>query len=269
MSVDLNDPVPQDCLGVWQRVSLEARGKPADTSTRAYWIQTSALFADMRVPVARPDFSGKTTLVECSDQDLLWLARQQGIAGMTMAGGDFLHRRRQVDYQPSRGRDNTHRIHFEDGLLVEENLPGTVQEKWQRLAGPEAGVVTLRLLEEASVTTRKGYLLVMDDYFLFVRDRTEFTRQASSLEDLFEAQDLEHDEQARLLDCEFSFGRRKGGEQAWEIQLSTLPYREGRALFAPEQFEAFRQGGSALVQRGMGRSGPLTRRWSIHEWTEP
>lgn len=269
--MDLNDPVPQSYLGVWQRVSLEARGKPVDTTTEAYWIQTAELFADMRVPGGRPDFSGKTSLAECSDLELLWFSRQQGFAGMAMAGGDLLHRRRQVDYQPSRGRDNTHRMRFEDELLVEENLTGTVREKWRCLTGPEHGVISLRLLEEAGpggrISTRKGYLLVMDDYFLFVRDRIEFTRQAASLEDLFEAQDLGHDEQASLLDCEFSFGRRQGGAQPWEIQLSTLPYREGKILFAAGQFEAFRQGGEALIQRGMGRNGPVTRRWSVHEWT--
>ena len=270
--MELNDPVQESYIGVWQRLSLETRGKPSDTTTRAYWIQTSTLFADLRIPPDRPDFCGKTSLAECGDEELLQLARQQGFAGMTLAGGDLLHRRRQVDYQPSRGRDNTRRMRFEGEVLVEENLPGTVQEKWQRLAGPQGGVIALRLLEESNregrPVARKGYLLVMGDYFLFVRDRTEFTRQAASLEDLFEAQELERDEQIRLLDCEFSFGRRNGGVQAWEIQLSTLPYREGRALFAPGQFATLKGGGNALVQRGMGLNGPVTRRWSIQEWTE-
>lgn len=270
--MELDDPVAESYVGVWQRLSLTTRGKPPDTATRAYWIQTSTLFADLRIPPERPDLCGKTSLAECSDKELLQLARQQGFAGMTLAGGDRLHRRRQVDYQPSRGRDNTRRMRFEGEVLVEENLHGTVQERWQRLAGPQGGVISLRLLEEANLegrmVTRKGYLLVMGDYFLFVRDRTEFTRQAASLEDLFEAQELEHDEQIRLLDCEFSFGRRNGGAQAWEIQLSTLPYREGRALFAPGQFDALKGGGSALVQQGRGRHGVITRRWSVQEWTE-
>lgn len=270
--MELNDPVPETYIGVWRRLSLEAKGKVADTVTRAYWIQTSTLFADLRIPPERPDFSGKTSLLECSDSELLQLARQQGFAGMTLAGGGLLHRRRQVDFQPSRGRDNTRRMRFEGEVLVEENLHGTVQEKWQRMAGPEGGVVSLRLLEESSMdgrpVTRKGYLLVMGDYFLFVRDRTEFTRQAASLEDLFEAQDLEREAQIRLLDCEFSFGQRNGGAQAWQIQLSTLPYREGRAMFAAGQFEALKNGGSALVQQGRGRNGVITRRWSIAEWRE-
>jgi hypothetical protein len=192
---------------------------------------------------------------------------------MTLAGGELVHRRRQIDYQPTRGRDNTHRMHFEGELLVDENLQGSVVEKWRRLAGAEGGVITLRLLEEAEadgrIVPRKGYLLVVSDYFLFVRDRPEFTRQAASLEDLFEAQDLEREEMVPFLDCEFSFGRRSGGAQPWIIELSTLPYREGKALFSPGQFEALRAGGNALVQRGRGRNGLITRRWSIHEWTEP
>lgn len=272
MSMDLNDPVPQSYIGVWQRISLETKGKPADTTTQAYWIQTSALFADMRIPAGRPDFSGRATLAEYSEDDLLWLARQQGIAGMTLAGDGLLHRRRQVDFQPTRGKDNIRRMHFEGDLLVDENLYGTVQEKWRRLAGPEGGVITLRLLEEAEtdgrIVPRKGYLLVVSDYFMFVRDRAEFTRHANSLEDLIEAQELGRGEMARLLDCEFCFGRRRGGAQPWEIRLSTLPYREGKVLFAPGQFEVLKQGGNALVQRGRGRNGPITRRWSIQEWTE-
>jgi hypothetical protein len=272
MSVTLNDPVPTDFLGVWQLVSMEARGKPADTTARAYWMQTSALQADLRIPAGRPELSGKTTLAEYSADDMLWLARQQGIAGMTLAGGNLLHRRRQIDYQPTRGRDNTQRMHFQGEMLVEENMHGSVVHKWRRLAGVEGGVITLRLLEEAEadgrIVPRKGYLLVVSDYFLFVRDRPEFTRQAASLEDLFEAQDLERDEMIPFLDCEFSFGRRSGGSQPWAIELSTLPYREGKTLFAPGQFEALRAGGNALVQRGRGRNGLITRRWSIHEWTE-
>ncbi|MDP2962176.1 MAG: hypothetical protein Q8N54_05400 [Sulfurimicrobium sp.] len=269
----LIDPVPERFLGVWQRISMEAKGKPADTTTRVYWIQTSALQADLRIPAGRPDFSGKTALAECSSDDLLWLAQQQGIAGMTLAGGELLHRRRQVDYQPTRGRDNTHRMRFEGELLVEENMHGSVVEKWRRLAGVEGGVITLRLLEEAEadgrIVPRKGYLLVVGDYFLFVRDRPEFTRQSASLEDLFEAQDLERDDMVPFLDCEFSFGRRNGGTQPWIIELSTLPYREGKPLFAPGQFEALHAGGNALVQRGRGRNGLIARRWSIHEWSEP
>lgn len=272
MSYELNEPVPDAYIGVWQRLSQESKGKPSDALTQAYWIQTSTLFADLRIPPQRPDSSGKASLDDFGEKDLLMLARQQGFAGMTLAGGDLLHRRRQVDFQPSRGRDNTRLMHFEGALLVEENLLGTVRENWQRLNGPEDGVIALRLLEEANMEgrmlTRKGYLLVMGDYFIFVRDRTEFTRQAASLEDLFEAQELEREDQIRLLDCEFSFGRRNGDAQAWEIQLSTLPYREGRFLFLPGQFEALKSGGKALVQRGRGRNGVITRRWSIAEWSE-
>lgn len=41
---------------------------------------------DDPVPAGCPDFSGKAALAECSASDLRWLARQQGIAGMTLAG---------------------------------------------------------------------------------------------------------------------------------------------------------------------------------------
>lgn len=277
MTAPLRDPVPDACLGVWRRISLDTLApdgtvRTSDTATRAYWIQTPTLFADMRIPAGRPDMSGTAALSDLGASDLSWLARQQGIAGMTLAGNGLLHRRRQVDFQPTRGRDNTRRVRVEQDRLVEENPHGTVRETWQRLAGAEGDMIALRLQEEAlaggRIVPRKGYLLVVGDYFLFVRDRIGFTRQAASLEDLFEAQELGHDEQAALLDCEFSFGQRQGGVQPWIILLSTLPSREGRALFAPGQFEALRSGGDALTQRGRMQGATVTRRWSIQQWDE-
>ncbi|MDP2828626.1 MAG: hypothetical protein Q8O37_08470 [Sulfuricellaceae bacterium] len=300
----MNGAVPPACFGVWQRRSLEKKGKTADTATLAFWIQTDALQASLCIPAGRPNShtpkgmtvplspnslpegergadslrecpvkaGEKTSLAEYDEAGLLWLARQEGIAGMTLADGDLLHRRRQIDFQPTRGRDNTHRIRFEDDLLIEENLQGSSTETWQRLAGTEGESITLRLLEESVQAgrpiTRKGYLLVVSDHFLFVRDRPCFTRQAASLEDLFEAQDLEAAAMAAYLDCEFSYGRRTGGDLPWQIQHSTLPWREGKALFGTGQFESLRSGGSALIQHGQGRFGPVTRRWSIQEWRE-
>lgn len=264
----MSDSIPPACCGVWQRRSMENKGKAADSTTLAFWIQTDALQASLCIPAGRPDTSGKTSLAEYDEAGLLWLARQEGIAGMTLADGDLLHRRRQIDFQPTRGRDNTRRIRFEDDLLITENLQGSSTETWQRLAGTEGETITLRLLEESVQATRKGYLLVVSDHFIFVRDRPNFTRQAASLEDLFEAQDLEPAEMAAYLDCEFSYGRRTGGDLPWHIQHSTLPWREGKALFGSGQFESLRAGGEALIQHGQGRTGLVTRRWSIQVWRE-
>jgi hypothetical protein len=268
----VNGAVPPECCGVWQRRSLERKGKAADAATLAFWIQTDALQASLCIPAGRPDAHGKTSLAEYDEAGLLWLARQEGIAGMTLADGDLLHRRRQIDFQPTRGRDNTHRIRFEDDLLIAKNLQGSSTETWQRLAGTEGESITLRLLEESvqagKPITRKGYLLAVSDHFLFVRDRPSFTRQAASLEDLFEAQDLEAAAMAAYLDCEFSYGQRTGGDLPWQIQHSTLPWREGKSLFGAGQFESLHAGGSALIQHGQGRFGSVTRRWSIQEWRE-
>lgn len=262
------------CCGVWQRRSLERKGKAADTTTLAFWIQTGALQASLCIPAGRVTEEGKTSLAEYDEAGLLWLARQEGIAGMTLADGDLLHRRRQIDFQPTRGRDNTHRIRIEGDLLIEENRQGSSIETWQRLAGTEGESITLRLQEESLLAgrpiSRKGYLLVVSDHFLLVRDRPNFTRQAASLEDLFEAQDMEPAEMVAYLDCEFSYGRRTGGDRLWHIQHSTLPWREGRALFGEMEFESLKpdSGGESLVQQGRSRHGVMTRRWSVQEWRD-
>jgi hypothetical protein len=53
------------------------------------------------------------------------------------------------------------------------------------------------------------------------------------------------------LDCEFSVGRVRGGSVSWEIQLSTLPWREGHHLDFVEQLSV-RDGGATLVPSAVG-----------------
>lgn len=53
------------------------------------------------------------------------------------------------------------------------------------------------------------------------------------------------------LDCEFSVGRVRGGTVPWEIERSTLPWREGRPLDFVGQM-SIDEAGASLVPREVG-----------------
>jgi hypothetical protein len=73
-------------------------------------------------------------------------------------------------------------------------------------------------------------LLVAGDYFVFVRNRIKDLPRAASLDSLIASTHPSRAQVIEYLDCDFSFGRVRGGSIAWEIQRSTLPWREGHRL---------------------------------------
>ena len=74
---------------------------------------------------------------------------------------------------------------------------------------------------------------------------------APSLEALIEATKATREQIMGYLDCEFSVGRLRGGSVPWEIQQSTLPWREGHHLDFVEQLSVI-DGGAGLVPREVG-----------------
>ncbi|MEO6696680.1 MAG: hypothetical protein ABIN45_01615 [Gammaproteobacteria bacterium] len=259
------NPVPDHYLGVWQRLSLESAAG-VDTATRVYWLQTLVLHADIRVPADRPDFREKHGLQDLTIDELRLLARQQGFAGVTLVEGDTCLWRRHIDYQPPTGGRDIGRMAFDNDRIVEDGLESSYREVWQRLPDSTGETIALRFLEEHSsgglAVPRKGYLVASGDYFIFARDRAAALPRMPSLAALLEEPNLARDQIIDMLDFEISFGRRQCGRAPWEIQLSTLPFREGRSLFSDTDWASISQAGGKLVQRQHIHDEMLIRRWS-------
>lgn len=261
------NPVPDYYLGVWQRLSLESAAG-VDTATRVYWLQTPVLHADIRVPADRPDFSAKQGLQDLSIGELRLLSRQQGFAGVTLVEGDTCLWRRHIDYQPPTGGRDIGRMAFDNDRIVEDGLESSYREVWQRLPDGMGETIALRFLEAhvsgGLAVPRKGYLVASGDYFIFARDRAAMLPKAPSLAALLAESDssLSRDQIIDILDFEISFGRRQGGDAPWEIQLSTLPFREGQALFSEAEWEGIVQWGGNVMQQLATPHGSVTRRWS-------
>lgn len=248
--------VPDAYISVWRRDYLWSDEGGEDTQTRVFWVQSGLLFADLRVPADRPDFAGVSSLAECSEAQLDWLAGQQGFAGwldVDDSGEEALfHWHRVLDFQPDSSVEDIGRVSVQDGYVLEEGVDGSYREHWVRRA-PESPEHRSYILEQVtgpggSPCAWRGYLVCVGDYFMLAVDRRAALPQADTLLELYQG-DREH---LRLegLDMEISFGLIQGAEAAYQIALSTHPFREGRSLFEGGMPAA--EGANHLVQEDRG-----------------
>lgn len=222
--------VPQHLCGLWQRVSLETPDAPRDTTTRVFWLQTPTLFADIRIPSTRAVQRGRARLDEYSCDELAALAQQDGFAGHTMLDGDRCRWERTTSFQPPTGFPDEGKLTFDGEEIVEDGIHVPYREVWRRVPQSTGEWIAQRSADR--------YLVAGGDWFLLVRARREATlEQAPSLLHLGAARSNCRDGLIALLDFEISLGRRRG-DAPWRIELSTLPFREGRTLEPAERSEA-------------------------------
>jgi hypothetical protein len=214
--------VPEAYVGLWRRTLLRAPGKE-DTTTRVYWLQTSNWHADIRAPSDRPLLSDYTGLSALSAEEMRALARQQGFAGITEVEGEICRWHRRFDYQPPSGFNDIGRMQF-DGpdRLLEYGVEQDYFEIWERVSG--AG--DSHVLESDDAARRTSLQLSLGPWVMFVRPRSTALGRAVGLDQLVAAAD--DAERVALLDFEISFGRLDESTNSWRVELSTLPWMEGR-----------------------------------------
>jgi hypothetical protein len=215
------EPVPMWVRGLWRRRSIAWPDGRFDDTTIVYWLQTASAFADIRIPADRPDLRGLTA--PPTAEQIGFLARQGGFAGWTELNGDHCRWHRRIDFQPPSGVPDEGRLRWHDGVLIEEGVHEPYVEVWERVA---VGAGTVRIAPAAEADE---ILVVCGDAFLYAHDRRPPLPAADSLATLIRAA-ADGAEAARLLECEISFGACARGAIPWEIQLSTIPARQGRAL---------------------------------------
>jgi hypothetical protein len=235
-------PVPDSYLGVWRRTLLQTATGKSDTSTRVFWLQSRRFHIDLRVSLDRPVLPADLGLDYISPEQALALAQQGGFAGTTQVDGNLCCWQREIDYRPPALAADIGTIRFEtDNTLLEDCVHGHYHERWQRLPDSLGGSQGFRLAEVTEPDTaapRIAYLIVCGVYFAFARSRGDALPAGANLISMVES--VQHaQERLALLNCEVSFGRRDGEAVNWQIELSTLPMREGAALFVepPALFE--------------------------------
>jgi hypothetical protein len=255
-----------DLVGVWRRRSIETPDQPKDTTTQVYWLQTHACFGDIRIPVDRPACLDRRSLAELSEREAIALSTQQGFGGFTQVNGSICQWHRHLDYQPPSDARDIGSLRWAQGILIESGVESKYLEEWERIDDGSAGCIALVLEADRSIGKPSGWqgcLVVVGDYFLQIIDHRAALPKAESLRSLLEsAVDSARD----CLNCEISFGRRRTGKIPWEIELSTLPWREGRSLWseADLKLDLTQQSVTQIIRSDVANS---VRHWRVLEWS--
>ena len=259
-----NTDVPDAYVGAWRKRS---------NTEYAFWLQSHRLHASLTIPVDRPSCSGRQSWADFTDDELMRLAHQGGVAGACIAQGNILHRRRQIDYLPRRGEPYLRRMRHDGTLLYDETLDKRESCIWELLADARQEIVALRFQDAGigpdSDDQRKGYLLVIGAYFLFVRDRLVYTQQAESLAMLAECKGMQRAQLIELLDFEISFGTRPVDDAPWLIQRSTIPFREGKPLLDNPTLQRIARDAQQSTHPVRWGGKHYLRYWSLDEWQRP
>jgi hypothetical protein len=204
--------------GIWSRQSVRWPDGQEDNSTRVWWIQANPHFADLRIPISRPNFEGVSTLSECSIAHRDWMSCQHGFSGALNQTSDGWHWMREIDYQHPTAKQDIGTLAFNEvntSLTTERGADEPYTEIWEKIddASSTNG--------QALVLRRKNHrghalLVAMGSHFIVAIDHRKTTSQSQRIDPL---------------NVEISLGTRSGPISQWTISHSTFPWREGKQLF--------------------------------------
>ena len=216
--------LPAWLSGTWHREWIRRDGVTTNTMLVRY-LQTPLWFGDVRIPTDRPRITAGS-LAELGDAELAGLAKQRGFFGYTTLAGDVSTWHHEIDYQPSDGSPDTARIErLGASSMLEQGLDGSFVEHWWNLASGDGKFLTVRVMRAGRLDRM---LVVAGDHFLYARNRAHDLPSARSLTEL--AAGASREQLLAYLDCELSHGTVRGGGVPWQIEHSTLPWREGTHL---------------------------------------
>jgi hypothetical protein len=220
-----------------------------------HYLQTPTFFGDVRIPLDRPKFPHAASFADLTDAELRALAQQEAFSGRTTLAGATATWHHEIDFQPPDGADDVGRLErVAVGRMHEHGLDGSYIESWKSVSDGAGRFLVIRT-ERAGRLAR--ILLVADDFFLYVRNRATDLPQASSLDALIAASHASRTQIVSYLDCEFSEGRVRKGSIPWEIQRSTLPWREGHRLDFVDEISP------SAEAPGIGPRRPGAERWTV------
>ncbi|MBB5373331.1 hypothetical protein [Acidocella aromatica] len=211
--------------GLWTRSLLALPDGQRDTDTLVTWLQGPSLFVDLRIPPGRPDCFHATTLADLTMNDCLWLATQQGFAGLFRQEDGLFRWHREIDFHPPAPLPDAGNLFWNGEVLVETGHFSDYLEHWHRTPNtPACPASALRLRSRAD--GRAAIFVRAGGVFMFARARSpELVLTAATLLACVEgAADLRTAQE--LVDCELSLGEIEG----WRITRSSLPFREGVTL---------------------------------------
>ncbi len=228
--------VPPELLGVWQRNWIEFADGTRDDTGLVIWLQLGSSMADIRIPADRPDLRHRGGLAECSPAELDALAASESSSGYTTctapatgddgvrrATAEWFTRGHGVAFQPVSAFPEPGLLEWrgDPALMIERAPSGAYVEEWRQLPGTSDDQTHQRIAPDTE-------WYAAGDAAVLVRDRPVPIPRVARLPELIGEAGGDRAAVEALLDCEFSFARRRAGR--WVIEASTLPWREGEVI---------------------------------------
>ncbi len=224
--------VPDRMIGCWIRRYIQFPDSTQETATRVIWVQTASGMGDMRIRADRPALRHCSGLADCSDAELLALAEQDCSCARTVLDESTAPHPTATWPRGADGFANQPVSNFpepgwfawrEAGVCMMEWAPsGAYEEEWRLQTGSQDFAVHLALAAAAPAAC----LYIAGDYAMMARDSSGKAELKKPLPEIVAARLHTRAAAEALLDGEFSFARRRNN-QSYEIQLSSLPWREG------------------------------------------
>jgi hypothetical protein len=247
--------LPTWLWGEWSRDWIQT-GKVKSNTLDVHYLQTPTYFADIRISKDRSETSTARSFADLTDQQLRLLAGQNGFTGRTTMAGTVATWHHDIEFQPSNGTPDKGRLQrIPPDRMHEHGLDGSYIESWKSLTDGKRRFLVIRVEHSGRLLQA---LVVVGNQFVYVRNRTKDLPMAPSFDALIEGTNATREQIVEYLDCEFSVGQVRGRSLSWEIEQSTLPWREGRHLDFVEQMSV-NDGGAGLVPREVGED----------QWTVP
>jgi hypothetical protein len=257
----MTSTIPTWLAGVWKRLSLETEDG-RDTTTQVIYLQTPSCYGDLRIPVDRPELGDRTSLTDLTTAEILALSKQQGFSGIAIVNDNRCQWHRYIDYQPPTPFRDIGTLQWDGELWIEEGIDAPYREEWQKIDDGNGDFSALVLPSDVEGRW-KACIVTAGDWFVYSRNRLDGLPNADSLETLV-TQTSDLTQQQTLLDCEISVGRCASGQVPWEIQQSTLPWREGQALWAGSTLEINLSDGHVVQTVNSPNLSSL--QWDICAW---
>lgn len=209
-----------DIQGHWRRDWIKAPGFE-DTSTRVHWMQSGAHYADVRVPLDRPDLTGVTALCDLSPETLAVLLKAEGFAGTVTLDGDRCTWAREVNWHGTpEGKDIGHIAFDAQGRMIESGVEADYTELWCLRSDPDHHVTRL------SGQGFEGVLVTIGNRFVLGIDQPDRPSTKPVLEALLDG-DMPV-EVGPLFDALYATGIWDNGKAIAE--LATQPLCEGKSV---------------------------------------
>lgn len=230
----MSTPVPAWLTASWERLWVinNNQGPPQNT-VNVRNIQTPTLFGDCRIPKDRPRYPNAHSLADLTDAELATLYPQEGFSGYTTTDGYIITWHHEIDYQPPDGSIDIGRFEILGGRnVLEHGVQAVYLEHWWRLEDAGGYFLGIKVMRNLGDNRQRVHeiLSVAGDHFIYARNRPFDLPMANNLADLIHKEGYDRQQIIAVLDCEVSHGFVLGGRQPWEVQFSTLPFKEGKPL---------------------------------------